>query len=77
MKNYDKLYNIITDLEIEAKSIDDETMSLILLTGILKAKKIVKEFIDDQEAEMASMAEEFERIDKLNKKLGELLNDKK
>ena len=61
----------IADLNIEQKQ---------KLVNILNDVRLVRDkiqfLIDDQEAEMKSMIEEFEQIEKLNEKLGKLLDDK-
>lgn len=81
MKNYDNIMIIIKKIERDLFDIADlNTEQKQNLIDILENVRLVRDrlqmLIDDQDAEMSSMISEFERIEKLNNKLGELLNDK-
>lgn len=81
MKNYDNIMIIVKKIERDLFDIADlNTEQKQNLIDILENVRLVRDrlqmLIDDQDAEMSSMISEFERIEKLNNKLGELLNDK-
>jgi len=81
MKNYDNLMIIVKKVERDLFGIADLNIEQKQgLINILENVRIVRDrlqmLIDDQEAETQSMIEEFKNIEKLNDKLGKMLNDK-
>jgi DNA-binding transcriptional regulator GbsR (MarR family) len=90
MKDYDKLlkdiniierdyfalwYNTKTEAQVTNKNNYDKRFDIVL-DNIRKLRDNIQELVDDQLKEIKSMTKEYEQITKLNKKLGELLNDK-
>jgi hypothetical protein len=81
MINYDGMLAITKKIERDLFEIADTTKEqkqqlINILNDVRLVRDKIQFLIDDQQAEMTSMAEEFERIEKLNEKLGKLLNEK-
>lgn len=79
MKDYEKLLKVVVNLEVNAIDLGQkyEVNVLPILNDIRKVKEILEGYIVEQNAEMDSMIEEFKRINKMNKELGEIIRDSK
>lgn len=61
MKDYDKMLEVVNSA----------------MNSLVEVKNELQELTDQQNKEMSEMAKEYDRIEKLNTELGEMLSDRK